>query len=264
MADCQGRSVKIVCIGAGNVGWHLTHALDKAGHTIEQIVSRTESSAKALASKFGASFTNDLSMMYDAEVILIALPDDAIPSVLEKLPSVGGILAHTCGSHGMDVLKNSSLHYGIFYPLQSLTKGAEVNMLEVPLLVEGSNNETANALFKLADSISNKAREVNSEDRARYQLAAVVANNFSNFLIGESQAYLESQRLDFDLLLPLIKKTFDKLKDSTPLDAQTGPARRGDTGTIRKHLELLKENQDLLDLYKEITQRILTKYHPES
>jgi len=84
--------VKLTCIGAGNVAWRLLIAMDKAGHKIEQVISKSEESAKALASKFGAFYGTDLSKIYDlGDLVLIAVPDDQIKAVIEALPPISSL-----------------------------------------------------------------------------------------------------------------------------------------------------------------------------
>jgi len=253
--------LKITCVGAGNVAWQLTHAMDRAGHTIEQIISRTEKSAKALAVKFGAHFSTDVKSIYDlSDIILIAVPDDKIEEVVRSLPPINGILAHTCGSRDLEILSAKAFRYGVFYPLQTLNKNLEIDISKVPILIESSDTVAKHSLDDLARSISDNVQSVTSEERAKYQLAAVIANNFSNHLFSLSENYLKESGLDFKMLVPLIEETARKLKNLTPFEAQTGPARRGDTNTHAKHMAMLQEHPDLAELYKDFSEKILNIY----
>jgi predicted short-subunit dehydrogenase-like oxidoreductase (DUF2520 family) len=56
--------------------------------------------------------------------------------------------------------------------------------------------------------------------------------------------------LNIELLLPLIKQGTRKLRSMSPKAAQTGPAKRGDTAVMQKHLELLKNNKELKQVYR--------------
>ena len=70
-----------------------------------------------------------------------------------------------------------------------------------------------------------------------------------------SQELCEKNQLDFGLLRPLIDETISKVWKMGPKDAQTGPARRGDTTVINKHLKFLENMQTEKDIYA-----LLTKY----
>ena len=59
----------------------------------------------------------------------------------------------------------------------------------------------------------------------------------------------------FEILTPLIEETSLKIKNLSPKEAQTGPAKRNDTETIQNHLNLLSKAQQ--DIYLKITQSIL-------
>lgn len=256
--------MKLTCIGAGNVAWRLLIAMDKAGHKIEQVISKSEESAKALASKFGAFYGTDLSKIYDlGDLVLIAVPDDQIKAVIEALPPISAVLAHTCGSRGIEVLESKALHIGVFYPLQTLNKDIPVDIREVPLLLESSDIQSKITLDNLARSISDKVQNVTSEERAKYQLAAVVANNFANHLFSLSADFLEKENLDFNMLIPLIEETGNKLKSALPSDAQTGPAQRGDLDTLSKHRGMLEDSPELLKWYNAFSSSILKKHHKD-
>ena len=249
--------MKITFVGSGNVAWQLSRAMDRAGHTIEQIISRNEDHAKELAVKFGAHYSTDLNAIYDlVDLVILAVPDDHIAEICAELPSVNGVLAHTCGVRSMDLLKGGAFRYGVIYPLQTLNKHVEVDMLKVPFLIEGSDSNATHVLQEIAGDISNTVRYCNSHDRANYHLAAVFANNFANVLYSMSNEFLKDQDLDFELLKPLIEQTEKKLDHGAPMEQQTGPAMRGDVETMKKHLKMLETRPDLADIYQMLSMAI--------
>jgi predicted short-subunit dehydrogenase-like oxidoreductase (DUF2520 family) len=253
--------MRISCIGSGNVAWNLCLAFDKAGHKVEQVISKTEDHAKALASKFGAHFSDDISFLYDdCDAVILALPDDVIPEIMHQLPQVRGVLIHTCGSHEADILKEKAFRYGVLYPLQTMTKGLDLDILNVPFLLEASDATAAHAIEELAGSISNNVRHVSAKQRAMYQMAAVISNNFTNYLYCLSAEYLEKHDLEFEMLHPLILQTAIKATHYGPMNSQTGPAKRGDLNTLDKHRGLLKDDIQLMELYELITMGIMEKF----
>ena len=67
---------------------------------------------------------------------------------------------------------------------------------------------------------------------------------------------MDSNALDIKLLMPLIRETVEKALDQNPAAAQTGPAIRGDTDTMERHLAYLDFNPRYQQLYRLISQSI--------
>jgi predicted short-subunit dehydrogenase-like oxidoreductase (DUF2520 family) len=112
----------------------------------------------------------------------------------------------------------------------------------------------------LAKSISNKVSKIGSEERKALHVAAVFASNFTNHMLTLSKKILEQNSLSFDLLKPLILETLNKSLSVGPENAQTGPASRGDLEIMDKHLDFIKEDPALAEIYKILSQHILDKY----
>ena len=123
--------MKIVVIGAGNVSTHLTAAVARVENVV-QIFSRNAENAKLLAEKTGVpSYTGNLDeIVPDADVYLISVKDDVIPEIVSKLSGLNpkAVWAHTSGSTGREVFEGSMPVNGVFYPLQTFSKSAEVDV----------------------------------------------------------------------------------------------------------------------------------------
>jgi len=251
---------KITFIGSGNVATNLAYACDKAGHTINQVISRNEQSAKELASKFGAYYgTVDSEIYTDADVIIMCVSDSAYATAMSLVPKGSkAVLCHTSGPVSIAVLSRYTGESGVLYPLQSLRKEEVKDLMQVPVMVEWNGSRAKEILLDLADSISNVVREVSSEERGKYHLAAVFANNFTNLMYGLSEQYLIEQGLDFKNLLPIIQETAVRLKQGAPAQWQTGPAKRKDMDVITKHLAML-DNLELRVIYKQLSEFILNQ-----
>ncbi|MCB9261348.1 MAG: DUF2520 domain-containing protein [Flavobacteriales bacterium] len=251
------NALKIAFIGSGNVAWHLAPALDGAGHSIIQIISRTKENAQKLAAKVGAdSDTLITNLLPEADICIIAVSDGNLAEVVRQIPYNRCTVVHTCGSQSIEVLKGCSENYGIFYPLQTFSKNRAVNMFEVPIMIECNDPNKLDFLRKLGDSISNKVFYANSHERLQYHFSAVLVNNFVNRLFFEAETFLSENNLDFNVLKPIIVETAKKVLELSPQDAQTGPALRGDKITLEKHRQLIANNAPLLELYDFLTNRI--------
>lgn len=249
--------MQISILGAGNVATQLALAFKKAGHEIVEIYNRSDEAGQELAKTVGAHFTSDINHLKDAEVYILAVKDDAIEEQANLLKAAGKVVAHTSGTKSKDALHNSSAHYGIFYPLQTMTKLSKVNFKNVPLLIEGSDETTAKKLEDLAKTISQNVHRVDEQQRQWIHVAAVFANNFTNHLYSISESLLLGHQLPFDILKPLIFSSIENLNQFSPSDIQTGPAVRGDVHVIEKHLALLADDVRLQTIYKILTDSII-------
>ena len=120
-------------------------------------------------------------------------------------------------------------------------------------------SETEKSLFSY---ISNNIIDINYKQRQLIHLSAVFSCNFSNYLYSIAEEILSKDNLDFSLLKPLILETTSNAFKFRPKNNQTGPARRKDLGTIKKHLDLLslKEKKEYSKIYNLITNNIIKRY----
>lgn len=249
--------MNIIIIGTGNTATILSRKLKDAGHDILQVFGRNASAASKLAYELDTESTNYWSVIKkDADFYLIAVSDDAIADVVKHLHVPGKVVAHTAASVSKDVLKKTSQHYGVFYPLQSLRKDIEGSP-EIPIFVDGSDTTAKNVLESLAHSIAGEqVAEANDEARLKLHIAAVIVNNFTNYLYVMAEDYCRKEKIDFKQLLPLIEETTSRVKKISPPQAQTGPALRHDIKTIKKHLDMLQAHPQLRKLYEFMTENI--------
>ena len=78
--------MKIGLIGAGNLMTNLGKALVAVKENeIVQVWSRTEKSAKALASDLNTSFTTDIENVLESDVYILAVKDSALESLIPPL-----------------------------------------------------------------------------------------------------------------------------------------------------------------------------------
>lgn len=245
-----------VILGSGNVAWQLSARLKKLGVQILQVYSRSIDNAAELGRYCKSEFTDDINCLdLSADLYVLAVSDDAISSLSSEIPTrVKGLLVHTSGSAPMELL--SGKRTGVFYPLQTLKKKGKVNWKKIPLLVEAKKKDDLFLLKELAGRISEQVIITDSHKRLKIHLAAVFASNFSNHLYGIANDLLGSEKLGLSLLAPLIKETAGNVEKGNPKALQTGPARRKDKGTQKKHLELLKGSPELQNLYKLFSKRI--------
>jgi len=167
------------------------------------------------------------------------------------------LVVHTSGAADLIELKSVS-RKGVFYPLQTFSKNKEIDFSSIPICIEAENKNDLVLLETLALAISKKCHPINSVQRKSLHVSAVFVNNFVNHLYTIGSEICIENGLPFDLLIPIIQETSNKIQDLSPFDAQTGPAKRSDTKTIKDHLSILNKNQQ--EIYILLTNSIIKTY----
>jgi len=246
--------ISVVILGAGNVASHLYRGFKEADHvTVSQWYNRSLDSISEYSNV--VDITDNLDDLKVADVYILAVSDDAIAELSEKLPFENRVVVHTSGGVGVYDLDKKHKR-GVLYPLQSFTKGTKLDFADVPICIETIHKKSYPILKELALSLGGPIQKVNSDQRRVLHLAAVFVNNFTNQLYRIGHEITESEGAEFDILKPLIKETARKLEDLSPFRAQTGPAKRNDKKTIKKHLKLLEANNEHKKIYELLTASI--------
>jgi predicted short-subunit dehydrogenase-like oxidoreductase (DUF2520 family) len=252
--------MKVVLIGSGNVSTVLGKLMLAKGHEILQVISRNEVHADVLAQKLGANADSDLKKInLSADICVVAIADDALITINKSLRLHDLLVVHTAGSVSREVLHKTSKRYGVLYPLQSLRAGT-AHFPEIPLLVDGNNDETTRDIYSFAATLSDKVSMATDEHRLKLHLAAVASSNFINHLLTLTEAYCIKEGVEFKLLFPLLSETVNRIQEISPSAVQTGPAIRNDQETIMKHLGMLSDYPELQKIYNIMTKGIQDHY----
>ncbi len=255
--------MQIELIGAGNVAWHIAKSLLATDIKVAKVYNRTIEKAAGIT-----AFCNAEPLMIDnlgknstsENTKIIALTDNQIQPLLPKLPKNNAVLIHTAGSVTMDVFERFATNYGVMYPLQTLVKGQNTDYSSIPLLIEANNTVAYKVISQIAQSISHKVYEVNSEKRRQYHICGVMLNNFTNHLFSKIYDRMEMHGLDKSYVKALAEETFQKVLHEDPYQAQTGPARRKNKEIIEAHLKQLEDDAALQELYHAFSKSILNYY----
>jgi predicted short-subunit dehydrogenase-like oxidoreductase (DUF2520 family) len=227
---------KIAIVGTGNVAFHFTHFFTQKGIN-PCVYGRNDQALKSIGEELSVSTSQDLSSLTPDTLVLLCVSDQAIPEVIDQVPS-GVRIAYTSGSTDLQLLRKDKV-LGVFYPLQTFSKGIELDAKEIPFFIESNDAAFEKELLTLASIISKVVQQASSSDRYHLHLAAVISNNFVNHLFHLSEQYLQQHQLNFDYLKPLIRETIRKAELMSPSMIQTGPAMRNDRDIIAKHLASL-------------------------
>ena len=233
--------MKIVIIGRGRLATNLEHALLSAGHEVVSINSRT---LEALPE--------------EADVFVIAVKDAALVDVIRAATKgrENQLFVHTAGSMPMDLFAGLTAHYGVFYPMQTFSKERLVDFNDISLFLEANDQTSMERLKMLAASLTTHVYELDSEGRKHLHLAAVFACNFVNHCYALSAELLAAKGLPFSVMQPLVDETARKIHELAPVDAQTGPAVRGDQNVMQMQTAMLADNPAVQHIYEVLSKDI--------
>ena len=251
--------MKVTLIGAGNLATQLGKSLKKAGVIISQVYSRTEDSARTLGELLEAEWLTDIKALRDeADIYIFSVKDSVLNELISEVCKGRGdkLFLHTAGSMSMSCFEGKVLRYGVFYPMQTFSKTKDVDFERVPVFIEGNSIETEDIIRSFANMLSKRVITLSSADRKYLHLAAVWACNFTNYCYTVASDILGEHGIPFDVMLPLINETTEKIQKISPKEAQTGPAVRGDRNVMSKQLELMNDKEDLQKLYKMLSKGI--------
>jgi predicted short-subunit dehydrogenase-like oxidoreductase (DUF2520 family) len=247
----------IAIIGSGRVANAIGVLFKSKGIQIESVHSRNQDSGQALSSKLDCSFSTKIESAV-ADILLICVSDDAIHHVIKNIPQHQKVL-YTAGSVELNSLDHEKC--GVFYPLQTFTDKDHSLGSHFPMLLEAHQESLMNDMILLCVQSGLHFEKCSSERRKQYHLVAVLLNNFVNHLVYLSQEEANKRGLSWEVLEPLMEKTFASIMQSKAKEIQTGPARRGDIKIIAKHQDMLDDSTK--KIYQQLSESILNTYKDE-
>jgi len=246
-------------IGPGRAGVGLALALALAGHEVLLYGRRKKAVPEPLTLTVGPADSPPPAWIAQAGVVILAVRDDAIRFLAESLARTGAVrpdqvVLHLSGAQGQEALApllSSRAALGSLHPLQTIAaaeraparlKGAWAAVEGMPRAVQAAEG--------LARALGLRPFHIPSEAKPIYHAGAVFASNYFVVVEAVAQRLLRLAGLSdaeaWQALRPLVAGTFDNLTGQEPLAALTGPVARGDTATLRRHIERLSRDDALL------------------
>lgn len=264
-----GQPPYVGIVGAGAVGTALGVALQRAGWPLAAVAARNPERRARFASLVPGvrAFAEATALLDEAELVILAVPDDAIGPLAASLRLYSGqALVHTSGVLGAEVLAPAmaaGTQIGAFHPLVAFadTERAVAALRGATVAVEGDDDLVA-LLAEMADAIGATAVRLAPGSKPAYHAAAVLSAGGVVALL-DAVARLGAvagldERQALQIYLPLVRQTLDNALALGVRDALTGPFTRGDVGTLDAHLAALRAHApDVLDLYRALGRREL-------
>ena len=254
-------------IGAGAVGTALGAALSRAGWPVAAVASRDPERRERFRQLVPGvrTFAEPNALLDEVELIIVAVPDDAIASVAGSVRMYSGqAMVHTSGALGPEVLAAAmaaGTQIGAFHPLVAFaeTERAVESLKGATVAIEG-DDQLAGLLAEMAEALGAKPVRLTAGSKAAYHAAAVLAaGGFVALLDAIAElgrvAGLDEQG-SLTIYGPLIEQTLGNARALGIRNALTGPITRGDRGTLESHLAALGAHApDVLPLYRAAAER---------
>jgi predicted short-subunit dehydrogenase-like oxidoreductase (DUF2520 family) len=258
------KMLKLGFIGAGTVGTALSVSLSSQGYPVVAISSRSQTSARNLAQAISGclSVSSNQDVADSAELVFITTPDDAIAPVASQIQwHKGQSVVHCSGADSTDILepaRKSGAYVGVFHPLQTFASVRQaIENTPGSTFVLEAEEPLLTTLKDMATALGGYWIELKAGDKVVYHASAVIACNYLVTLVKLAadlwQTFGIPRHQAIWALLPLIRGTVHNIDTVGIPQCLTGPIARGDTGTIKKHLDALqKAAPGLLSTYREL------------
>ncbi len=262
-----GEPPIIGIIGAGAVGTALGVALSRAGWPVHAVASRDAGRRERFRGLVDVRrvFSEPTALVEEVELIIVAVPDDAIAVVAAEVRMYGGqAMVHTSGVLGPEVLAPAmaaGTQIGSFHPLVAFadTERAVAALHGATVAIEG-DDQLAALLAEMAEAIGAVPVRLAAGAKAAYHAAAVLAAGGFVALLDAIAELGRVAGLDeagaLAIYGPLIEGTLGNARALGIRAALTGPMTRGDRGTLEAHLATLREHAPaVLPLYVAAAER---------
>jgi predicted short-subunit dehydrogenase-like oxidoreductase (DUF2520 family) len=246
-------------LGTGRMAQLLASRLSGTDWRCAGVWGRDVSRATTLATTLSAPVIGDLAALTGlVDLILVALSDDAIASIVSSLPETTATLVHFSGTVPIEALAPHP-HRAVCWPIYSI-RDRHLPKISIPAFGESNDPTAQQALRSLAEALFWTLYEGPESTRRQLHLTAVVGNNFITHLLCICEQLCAEHNLPAAALQPLLQQTFERAGSGPPCELQTGPARRGDTTTQDAHLALLAAHPHWQQIYTAISNSIAALY----
>jgi predicted short-subunit dehydrogenase-like oxidoreductase (DUF2520 family) len=247
--------MRIAIVGGGRVGRTLGERLREVGWDVGAVVTRSEGTARAAVRAIGAGipYAGLTRHLLVADVVLIATPDSAVKEVARKLARMGGeewrgkVVLHTSGALSSDELAplaRRGAATGSLHPMQTFSGRGAPRLDGINCAIEGAARALRVAR-QIARAIGGVPVKLAAADKPAYHAAAGFAAPHLLSVLETGTAILMklgfTRRQATRALGQLARQTLENFQRFGPRASWTGPASRGDFGTVAEHVAALKQ-----------------------
>ncbi|WP_405724577.1 DUF2520 domain-containing protein [Streptomyces sp. NBC_01537] len=254
-SDAEARPARLTVgvVGTGRVGPALAAALALAGHHPVAASGVSDTSRRRAANLLpDVPLVEPAQVLAKAELVLLTVPDDALPGLVSGLAETGAVrpgqlLVHTSGRYGVGVLE-PALRAGALplalHPAMTFT-GTSVDVQRLAGCSFGvtAPYELRMAAEALVIEMGGEPEWIEESARPLYHAGLAIGSNHLVTLVAQSIELLRASGVSEPgrMLGPLLGAALDNALRSGDA-ALTGPVARGDAGTVAAHLVELRKH----------------------
>jgi predicted short-subunit dehydrogenase-like oxidoreductase (DUF2520 family) len=246
--------LKVGIVGPGRAGTALGRALARAGHEVVAAAAVSERSKHRVREHFPrAKLTDPAGVLGASDLVLLTVPDDVLPGLVEGLaatgaPYAGRLIAHASGAHGVRVLEAATRAGALplaLHPVMTFTgREDDVDRIKGVSFGVTAPDPLRPAAEALVIEMGGEPVFIAEENRALYHAALAFAANYLVTLVSESASLLREAGADSPdrMLGPLLGAALDnalRFGDA----GLTGPVARGDDGTVAAHVAAIAAHE---------------------
>ena len=243
--------MKVAIVGAGRVGTCVGVLLTRAGHRVVAVSGRGPTRDRALRFLPDARVLAPAAAAREGELVFVGMPDDLIAGTVASIAADGALregqfVAHGSGALGLDALtparEAGARRLGI-HPLQAIPDVGH-GLERIPgcaIGVAADDDEGYRVAERIADDLGGDPFRLDEALRPLYHAAAVLASNDLVVLTATAGELFAAAGVPDPAraMRALQGATLDNIDDLGPAQALTGPAVRGDAGTVARNLDAL-------------------------
>jgi predicted short-subunit dehydrogenase-like oxidoreductase (DUF2520 family) len=268
MLPRMAAKLRIVIVGAGNLGYSLAVSLKHAGYAIEAVIVRSrgasEKNARKLAKKVGAHLYVRAPPNLQADVIWFCVPDSEIQraatALSGKISWKKKVALHSSGALSSDelsVLRKRGASVASAHPMMTFVRHAQLQQSQpslagVSFAIEGDRT-AVRAVRQIVHCLGGESFPISKSDKAAYHAWATFASPLFTALLATNERVAKLAGIDRKLakrrILPILRQTLENYAALDAGKAFSGPIIRGDIETIKKHLRVLSKNPVAREVY---------------
>jgi predicted short-subunit dehydrogenase-like oxidoreductase (DUF2520 family) len=270
-AQTKGRRPTVTLIGAGSLAQAMGPALRSCGYRIDAVAFRGTSQSRKRAAALAKRLDAKTIRLEDAgpgsDIVWLCHTDDALAETARQLARKPGwkrkIVFHSSGALTSAVLaplQRAGAHIASLHPMMTFVPGATPRMKAVPFAVEGDRTAVSVAR-RIVSDLGAEIFPIKKEAKVLYHALGsfssplVVATLVTAERVGRAAGFSLSQTRK--VMASILRQTIQNYLERGPAAAFSGPIKRGDLNTVRRHLRELKQVPAASDVYRALIKSAL-------
>lgn len=227
-----------------------------------------------MASAIGARLSTVKSAQFDADVIWLCVPDDALSATAKELAAThklwkSKIVLHSSGAlpaSELGALKKLGAAVGSAHPMNTFVANSEPSFAGTPFAVEG-HPAAVKVAEKIVSQLSSNSDvfKISGKQKPLYHAVGSLSSPLMIALLSAAEGVAKKAGIPRPKALTqrILQQTLENYLQHGAYAAFSGPIRRGDLATVKKHLQALRAVPEAREIYIALAKHAVTKLPAE-